>query len=270
MLKEYLNTLANAFRSMLETTEKINAQSFPEKITEVYNKGVEVGKAQGGNTEEAYNNGFEAGKQAEWSEFWDSFQNYGNKTDYGRVFGSSAWNDTNFKPKYDMKPINANVMFGYSKITDLAQILKDCNVKLDFSQCTSISECFSYGIITHIPELDLRSLTTINFGTYNSGSLRTIDKIILREDGSQPFVSSALAPNSINLENITFEGTIGNSMVLTNKKLSVNSLLNMIEHLQDLNKVGKPTCTLTIGSTNLEKLTDEEKAIATQKGWTLA
>ena len=59
-------------------------------------------------------------------------------------------------------------------------------------------------------------------------------------------------------------------MVLTNKKLSVNSLLNMIEHLQDLNKVGKPTCTLTIGSTNLEKLTDEEKAIATQKGWTLA
>lgn len=30
------------------------------------------------------------------------------------------------------------------------------------------------------------------------------------------------------------------------------------------------TETLTMGSTNLAKLTDEEKAIATNKGWTLA
>ena len=30
------------------------------------------------------------------------------------------------------------------------------------------------------------------------------------------------------------------------------------------------TQTLTMGSTNLAKLTDEEKAIATNKGWTLA
>jgi hypothetical protein len=30
------------------------------------------------------------------------------------------------------------------------------------------------------------------------------------------------------------------------------------------------TKTLTLGSTNLAKLTDEEKAIATNKGWTLA
>ena len=30
------------------------------------------------------------------------------------------------------------------------------------------------------------------------------------------------------------------------------------------------TKTLTLGSTNLAKLTDEEKQIATNKGWTLA
>ena len=30
------------------------------------------------------------------------------------------------------------------------------------------------------------------------------------------------------------------------------------------------TQTLTMGSTNLAKLTDEDKAIATNKGWTLA
>ena len=35
MLKEYLSTLANKFRSILGTTEPINAQDFPEKVTEV-------------------------------------------------------------------------------------------------------------------------------------------------------------------------------------------------------------------------------------------
>jgi hypothetical protein len=237
---------------------------------EVYTAGYDKGKLEGGNTEEAYDNGYTDGKQAEWSEFWDSIQDNGNRASYSRAFGSTIWNDTNFKPKYDIKTTSAYMMFSYSQITDLAQILEDCNVKLDLSQCTSITDAFSYGTITHIPELDLRSLTKIDFGTYNSYGLRTIDKIILREDGSQLFISSALAPNSFSLKNIIFEGTIGSSMILTNKALSVDSLMSIINHLQDLIEAGKSTCTLTIGTTNLNKLTDEQKAIATQKGWTLA
>ena len=35
-------------------------------------------------------------------------------------------------------------------------------------------------------------------------------------------------------------------------------------------KIVTETETLTLGSTNLAKLTDEEKQIATDKGWTLA
>lgn len=37
-----------------------------------------------------------------------------------------------------------------------------------------------------------------------------------------------------------------------------------------LNNLGTATATLTMGSTNLAKLTDDDKAIATAKGWTLA
>jgi hypothetical protein len=44
MLKEYLGTLANAFRTALGTTDKINAQDFANKVGVVYEKG----KAEGG------------------------------------------------------------------------------------------------------------------------------------------------------------------------------------------------------------------------------
>lgn len=57
-------------------------QTIAENQERVYEAGYEKGKSEGGNTEEAYNDGFEDGKQAEWSEFWDSFKNYGNKTKY--------------------------------------------------------------------------------------------------------------------------------------------------------------------------------------------
>jgi surface protein len=49
--------------------------------------------------------------------------------------------------------------------------------------------------------------------------------------------------------------------------LTVQSLLNVFNTIADVNGLG--TRTLTIGSTNLNKLTDDQKAIAINKGWTL-
>lgn len=51
-------------------------------------------------------------------------------------------------------------------------------------------------------------------------------------------------------------------------KLSYDSLLNVLNGLADL--TGSTSQKLTLGTTNLAKLTDEEKAIATNKNWTLA
>ena len=39
MLKQYLSNIANAIRSKLGTTDKVNAQDFADKINEVYDKG---------------------------------------------------------------------------------------------------------------------------------------------------------------------------------------------------------------------------------------
>lgn len=50
--------------------------------------------------------------------------------------------------------------------------------------------------------------------------------------------------------------------------ITVDSIIAMFNSLKDL--TGDTAKTLTLGSTNLAKLTDEQKAIATDKNWTLA
>ena len=50
--------------------------------------------------------------------------------------------------------------------------------------------------------------------------------------------------------------------------LTVDSMVAMFNSLKDL--TGETTKTLTLGSTNLAKLSDEQKEIATSKNWTLA
>ena len=50
-------------------------------------------------------------------------------------------------------------------------------------------------------------------------------------------------------------------------KLTHDSLMNVINKAADVTASPK---TLTLGATNLAKLTDAEKGIATSKGWTLA
>lgn len=51
-------------------------------------------------------------------------------------------------------------------------------------------------------------------------------------------------------------------------KLTADSMIAMFNNLKDL--TGETAKTLTLGATNLAKLTDEQKAIATNKNWTLA
>ena len=54
--------------------------------------------------------------------------------------------------------------------------------------------------------------------------------------------------------------------LLSSTELTHDSLMVIINGLQTVTE----TQTLTLGSTNLAKLTDAEKKVATDKGWTLA
>ena len=58
------------------------------------------------------------GKQAQYDEFWDTYQNYGNRTFYQYAFaGRGAWKPKILKPKYDIKLTNAQGMFAFFQET---------------------------------------------------------------------------------------------------------------------------------------------------------
>jgi hypothetical protein len=56
--------------------------------------------------------------------------------------------------------------------------------------------------------------------------------------------------------------------VSVSTRFSAETLVAMLEALAD--RTGETAYTLTIGATNLNKLTDEQKAIAIGKNWNLA
>ena len=74
-----------------------------------------------------------------------------------------------------------------------------------------------------------------------------------------------------NLVNLGGFGAIKESIDLSDADvLNVDSIMNVITQAADLNSLGITGKTMTFGSTNLAKLTDAQKGVATSKGWSLA
>ena len=125
--------------------------------------------------------------------------------------------------------------------------------------------------VTRLPEIDVSASTETMYMTfYTMPQLVTIDKII---SGTSTLWHNNTFQGTTKLENLTVDGTIGknNFNVSYCPLLSHDSLLSILNALADYSadtsgKVWK----VTLGTENLNKLTDEEKAIATQKGWTIA
>lgn len=254
MLRQYLKSLADKFREKFEMTEfeKLNAQDFPDLIDEVY----EYGKQAGGG-----------GSSDSGKEVWKGITNNGKNTVYTNRF--QYWNLDYFYPCFDLQPTNAGYMFAQTtndNPIDLVARLEQCGVSLNFSNCTSMARTFYIADIYRIGVVDCTSATGLDY-TFNSAFIKTIEKLKVDKDNtfSNTFGNA--------LEEIRFEGEIGNNINLSScTKLSHDSMINnegtgVINVLATLES--GVTRTLSLG-TNLAKLSDAEKAVATQKGWTIA
>lgn len=206
--------------SKVTVAEKLSA--IGNNMARVYDTGFEKGHDQG----------FEEGKQAEHDAFWDAFQT-APRTRWDGAFQNSCWNDDTFYPKYDLVITgSAASLFRYSGITDLEKRLEECGVILDTSEATNLNCGFGESNLTVMPTINLTKCTTSGatnglFG--GSGSLKTIRKIIVSEVTvfSNSFECSRL-------ENITFEGAIGNDIDFNScTKLTEVSIRSIIEHLSD-------------------------------------
>ncbi len=170
---------------------------------DVYVAGYEKGKTEGGDTEKAYNNGFEAGKKAEYDAFWDIFQQNGNRRNYNRAFFSetmaqSGWNDTNYNPKY---PI----------ITDVGTQTFWCNLFTD----------------TKVP-ITLRNGAPAQMIFGSCTKLVTIRKLIL--EGTVSTWANAFV-SCISLKNIVIEGVIGADFDIKGSPLTKESITGIISAL---------------------------------------
>ena len=215
---------------------------------------------------------FEAGKDAEYKTFWNTFLSKNDVMGYAPyLFAGSGWKDSNFKPNKNLKFVNSVAgLFRQCEIRDLTQCLESCGVTLDLSTATNLDYAFAYNIMRYIPKVSVISAkTNLNYifaGDSSGSKIIIIDELEVAETNT--FKNSFNYCN--NLEHVIFTGTLATSGLDLHwsTKLDRESLLSIIGVLQDKTSVGG-TWTVTLGSENLAKLTDAEKAIATQKGWTL-
>ena len=143
-----------------------------------------------------------------------------------------------------------NMFSGCSKLEQVRNLLTS-NVKFFnymFSYCSNLKI---------IDELDASSCTFINY-MFNGTKSYFTDFGGLKDLG-KAYLTTQSANNSAYTLNLS-----------TCPALTHDSLTNVINGLYDIASIGVQPQKLQLGSTNLAKLTDEEKAIATNKGWSIS
>lgn len=132
----------------------------------------------------------------------------------------------------------------------------------DTSNVTNMSHMFYYcSSLTTIPQLDTSKVNIMGDMFYNCSSLTTVPQL----DMSSVIDMSNMFYKCSSLKSILMTGMKTHFDISVSTNFEKSDLVTILNNLATVTS----TKTLTMGATNLAKLTDEEKAIATNKGWTL-
>ncbi len=210
-----------------------------------------------------------------------------------------TWGVTNMRYMFEnCSSLTTIPLLDTHSVTDMSYMFDGCRSlttipQLDTSNVTNMSSMFSNcSYITSIPQLDTSKVT--NMGSMFSGcSSLTSVPLFDTSNVTDMYRMFSYCSNLITIPRLDATSlTTAASMFgeyyyplnkfttfggLTNLKIDLDmsscnaltkeSLLNVFNEAADVTSSPK---TLTLGTKNLNKLTDEEKAIATNKGWTLA
>ena len=270
-LREFCTNIANALRSYTDIRTKIKAKEFPSLIERVHNTGYDTGYGDG------YHKGYDFGSyeaaqmamETAYNDFWDVYQQQGNREHYSYAFGGKGWTDKTFKPKYDIiigKTVGT-CLFAYSQICDLKGILKKQGVVLDTSQCTDIGSIFNTCTnLIRAPQVNASNSKHCGSMFYNCTQLEEID-LIIKDDGSQTFGNTFTYCNK--LYDLKITGVIGQTVNLKwSKNLSKQSVINVINALSS--SASGMSLTLSQEVKWWFNNTDWNNLINKKKNWTIS
>jgi flagellar biosynthesis/type III secretory pathway protein FliH len=156
----------------------VNVPNTDGSYDEGYADGFEAGKAEGGNAEEAYEQGVADGKKAEYDAFWDDFQDNGNRTDYENAFYGMGWTAKSLRPKYPIKIVGAgtNVFrhcffkMGIAAVVEERNKLLDIShISIDVSEATTCSQMFANARVTGATLIFSEKITSLTYA-FNKGN----------------------------------------------------------------------------------------------------
>ena len=194
---------------------------------------------------------------------------------------------------YDCKSLTTIPKFDTSNVTDMTRMFYQCTSlisipQLDTSKVTNMGSMFyQCTSLISIPQLDTSNVTNMSSMFQNCNSLTSVplfdtsnvESMFFMFSGCSSLTSvplfdtSKVTSTSFMFQNCNSLTTLGGFLNLKasldiSKALNLthDSLMNVINKAADVTSSPK---NLTLGSTNLGKLTTSEKAIATNKGWVL-
>ena len=169
---------------------------------------------------------------------------------------------------YSCSSLTEIPLFDTSNVTTMNYMFDSCTglteiPSFDTSNVTNVSGLFyRCSNLTKIPLLDFSSIDTVSSVVNSNSNLTTL--------GGFKNLGKAYTQKSNN--HSSYKLDLSKSTLLTH-----DSLMNVINNLYDLNLTYDVanggtlyTQQLVLGATNLAKLTEEEIAIATNKGWTVS
>lgn len=176
-----------------------------------------------------------------------------------------------------------------SSVTNMSSAFSNCRViktipKLDFSNVTNVSQLFNYcSQLIEVPDLNCSKVTNFGGSSYSTWVSNTskLTRIGVIDCDACTDVSYVLASSSNN--NLIHLGGFRNlgkasSVSNTNSNYFLNyapnltyeSVINVLNGLYDRASAGLSVLTLKLHANHMALLSDEDKAIATNKGWTLS
>lgn len=208
--------------------------------------------------------------------FWDIIGFNGTRLDWRYAFFGHWWTEERFRPKHDFYINDGSHMIRDTDIYNLKECLEKAGVNFYFvldntkaKPRAGAQSMFESSQIEAVPDFDLTNVENIQSMFRLCKRLKEVTLLNIQADTvlSNCFYGCDL------LEKVTLTGVIGvNAFTVGNSpNMRHDSLINILNILEDKTAdTSGTTWKITLGATNIAKLTENELNIAYKKGWSIA